>query len=127
MKIFGLEPGAQIIILQALATYAALGSAWFFARPVLRGQNIAASKSVLSGVTSPQAEVAALLKRATELLEKREVDNHPLAKRDNKFGLLLLALSVVLFTIAVIEQIEAEPSLHPAPAASVPGAHSAAH
>jgi hypothetical protein len=112
MTIFGLEPAAQIVVLQGLSTYTALASAWCFARPVLRGQTVSSSKSILSSISSSQTGVDELVKRATKVLEKRETDNHPLAKRDNNWGRFLLAVSLVLFTAAVILQIKTEPSFH---------------
>jgi len=117
MAIFGLETGAQVVLLQGLSTYSALASAWYFAKPVLRGQTIAASKSVLSGVTSPQDDVAKLLKRANEILDESEVRNHPLAKRDNKIGVALLVLSLLLLTAAIGLQVETDPLFHPNPPA----------
>jgi len=113
MAILGLEPGGLIIVLQGLSTYTALGSAWFFAKPVLRGQPVAASKTILSEVKSSQQDVAALFAHATEALSRRESDNRPLDKRDNKRGLALLVLSLLLFTAALVLQIQTEPSFHP--------------
>jgi hypothetical protein len=57
VKLFGLDSGAQIIILQALATYTALGSAYFFARPVLRGQTVQAHREILSDLESSDTDV----------------------------------------------------------------------
>jgi hypothetical protein len=117
MAIFGLETGAQVVLLQGLSTYSALASAWYFAKPVLRGQTIAASKSVLSGVTSPQDDVSKLLKRANEILDESEIRNHPLAKRDNKIGVALLVVSLLLLTAAISLQVETDPLFHPKPPA----------
>jgi hypothetical protein len=114
MTIFGLEPAAQIVILQGLSTYTALASAWCFARPVLRGQTVSSSKSILSSISASQTGVDELVKRATKVLEKRETDNQPLARRDNNWGRFFLGVSLVLFTAAVILQIQTEPSFHPA-------------
>jgi hypothetical protein len=114
MTIFGLEPAAQIVILQGLSTYTALASAWCFARPVLRGQTVSSSKSILSSISASQTGVDELVKRATKVLEKRETDNQPLARRDNNWGRFFLGVSLVLFTVAVILQIQTEPSFHPA-------------
>jgi hypothetical protein len=78
----------------------------------LRGQTTASSKSILSGVTSSQEGVEALIARAQQILNQRENDNFPLARRDNTIGVILLALSLALFSIALILQIEIEPSFH---------------
>jgi len=112
MSIFGLGTGGQIIVLQGLSTYSALASAWFFARPVLRGQTTASSKSILSGVASSQEDIKALVVRAQQILNQRENDNLPLARRDNTIAVILLALSLALFTIALLLQVEIEPSFH---------------
>ena len=105
MTILGLEPGAQIIILQGASTYAALASAWFFARPVLRGQATASSRSILAAIKSTQADIDALVKSAAEELDKSVIAEQPSAARDNRRGAGLLVVSLVLLTLAVILQI----------------------
>lgn len=118
MAIFGLQTGGQIIVLQGLSTYAALASAWFFAKPVLRGQTIAASKTILSAIEpSPDADVNALVKRATEILTKPETEQHALAKRENRWGVVFLIASLAFFTAALGLQIATEPSFHQSRAA----------
>src|SRR5690242_8785146 len=100
MVILGLEPGAQIIVLQGVSTYAALASAWFFARPVLRGQAVASSKSILGAIKATKADVDALVRRANEELDKTVIADQPSAARDNRRGLGFLAVSLVLLTLA---------------------------
>jgi hypothetical protein len=115
MSIFGLaiETGALIILLQGLSTYAALGSALFFVMPVLRGQGVAASRSILSEVISDGDDHESVFHRADEILRGREIKNHPLGKRDNRIGVVLLIASLAFFTAALVLQLKYDPSFHP--------------
>lgn len=113
MQILGLEPGAQIVILQAVATYAALLSAYFFARPVLRGQAVDASHDILTALKSTDRDVEKLLEHAAGVLIERKQRNLPKSRRDNAAGVLLLVASLLLFTGAVALQILTDPAFHP--------------
>lgn len=113
MQILGLEPGAQIVILQAVATYAALLSAYFFARPVLRGQAVDASHDILTALKSTDRDVEKLLEHAAGVLIERKQRNLPKSRRDNAAGVLLLVASLLLFTGAVALQVLTDPAFHP--------------
>jgi hypothetical protein len=113
MQILGLEPGALIIILQAVATYAALLSAYFFVRPVLRGQTVDASHDILAALKSDDRDVEKLLEQASGVLIERKRRNQPKSRRDNAIGVLLLVVSLLLFTGAVALQVLTDPAFHP--------------
>lgn len=110
MKILGLESGAQIIILQGLSTYTALASAYFFARPVLRTQPVEAHREILSDIKSKDTDVTDLLSQATGVLNERIRSEAPSARRDNKRGVILLIISLLLLTGAVVLQVFTDPS-----------------
>jgi hypothetical protein len=110
MTILGLGPGAQVIVLQALATYAAIGSAFCFARPVLRGQATQAQRDILASTAAAEPDVAALLARATDVLARKAQGEQPRGARDNRIGLALLVLSLALFTAAVAMQVASDPA-----------------
>jgi hypothetical protein len=110
MTIFGLGPGAQVIVLQALATYAATASAFVFARPVLRGQATQAQRDILASAAASEPDVAELLARATDVLARKAQAEQPRAARDNRVGLALLLLSLALFTGAVAIQVTSDPA-----------------
>jgi len=110
MTIVGLGPGAQVIVLQALATYAAIGSAAFFALPVLRGQATQAQRDILASATASEPDVAELLARATDVLTRKAQAEQPRGARDNRIGASLLAASLALFTAAVALQVTSDPA-----------------
>jgi hypothetical protein len=109
MTLFGLGPGAQVIILQALSAYSAILSAYSFARPVLRGQALSASKAILSEVTTEDADVKGLLDTARGILDERTKEHQPLDRRANRWGIGLLVASILLLTGAVLLQIATDP------------------
>jgi hypothetical protein len=108
--IFGLGPGAQVIILQGLATYAAIASAYFFARPVLRGQYLEAHRAILSEIETADADVTALIEQASGVLAQRAQADRPRAHRDNWRGVSLLLASLLIFSSAVGLQIATDPA-----------------
>lgn len=105
MVILGLDPGAQIIILQALATYAGIASSFFFARPVLMGQSLQSHRDLLSSVRSPEKGVQDVFASALDVLNKEARENQPKTQSDNRRGAVLLAVSLLLFTSAVALQV----------------------
>jgi hypothetical protein len=109
MKILGVEPGVQVIILQGLSTYTALLSAYFFARPVLRGQTTQSNREILIDIKSSDPEVSSLIEQASEVLNRRIQNDQPLVRRDNRFGIILLVVSLSLFTGAIALQIITDP------------------
>lgn len=110
VKILGLDPGSQVIVLQGLSTYTALASAYFFARPVLRGQTVQSHRDILSSLESKDPDVIKLIKDANSTLTRRAHLDQPLARRNNRWGLGLLVVSLILFTGAVALQISTDPS-----------------
>ena len=105
MTILGLDPGSQIIILQALATYAGIASSFFFARPVLLGQSLQANRDLLSSVRTQDKDVQDLLASAPDVLNQASQKKQSTAISDNKRGFALLVASLLLFTLAVAIQI----------------------
>ena len=110
MDILGLGPGAQVIVLQGLSTYTALASAYFFARPVLRGQTVQSHPDILSSLESSDPDVKQLIKSANDTLNRRAQLDHPLARQNNKLGVGLLIASVFLLTCAITLQVDTDPS-----------------
>ena len=110
MTILGLSVGAQIIVLQALATYAAITSAFFLARPVMRGQTVQAHRDLLANLVPTDSDVNALIAQATDVLTQSIKQDQPRTFRDNRRGVILLFLSFVLFTGAVALQISTDPA-----------------
>lgn len=109
MTIFGLGPGAQVIILQALSAYSAIFSAYFFARPVLRGQTVTFSKEILSGVEANDDKAKHVLQSMRDILDRRSSQDHDWVRRSNRFGYILLAASLLILTGAVVLQAETDP------------------
>lgn len=110
MEILGLNSGAQVIVLQGLSTYTALASAYFFVRPVLRGQTLQSHRDILSSIASTDQDVAQLINSANNTLTRRAQLDYPLAMKDNKFGIILLIASVILLTCAVTLQAYTDPA-----------------
>lgn len=110
MDILGLGPGGQVIVLQGLSTYTALASAYFFARPVLRGQTVQSHRDILSSLKSSDPDVEQLIKSANDTLNRRAQLDYPLARQNNKCGVGFLIASVILLTCAVILQVDTDPS-----------------
>jgi hypothetical protein len=110
MNVLGLGPGAQVIVLQALSAYTAILSAYFFARPVLRGQAVSFSKEILSSAKSDDPDVTKLLNTTIEILNNRIQVDQPSVRRSNNLGYALLVASLLLLTGAIAWQIETDPS-----------------
>jgi hypothetical protein len=108
MTVFNLGPGAQVIILQALATYTAIASAYFLARPIIRGQTLDTHRELLSTLRSDNAEVRTLIEKASNVLAVRAQHEHPKTSHDNSYGLAWLIISFILFTGALTLQISTD-------------------
>jgi hypothetical protein len=124
VRIFGLDTGAQLIVLQGLSTYTALASAYFLARPVLRGQVLQAHRDVINSVQTADTRASKVIKAANSELEARALKDHPLARWDNGLGIGLLIVSIILFTAAIGLQVFTDPHLlasPPSPPAKVGG------
>lgn len=109
MTIFGLGPGAQVIILQALSAYSAIFSAYFFARPVLRGQAVAFSKDILSSVKADDGDSKRVLDSMLGILNDRTQREQDWVRQCNVLGFGLLLASVLILTGAVALQVETDP------------------
>jgi hypothetical protein len=111
VRIIGLSPGAQIIILQAVATYLALLSAYFFARPVLREQTLRSHRELLSELASDDQAIQEIINSASaKLTTSAQTVYQRKGRRDNFRGIALLVLSGLLFTGAVVLQLSTDPS-----------------
>jgi hypothetical protein len=106
--ILGLSPAAQVIILQGLATYAAISSAYFFARPILRGEYLEDHRVILSEIKTADRDIAALIDHASGILTQRAQADRPRAHRDNWRGVWLLVASFIIYSGAVGLQIETD-------------------
>ena len=115
MNILGLSSAAQVIVLQGLSTYAALASAYLFARPILRGQVLQNSQEILDSITPENPDVKILFDEASNLLSTRAQMEQPSARLHNFLGALLLLSSFLLFTGAVALQVSTDPSFHEKP------------
>lgn len=109
VEILGLDFAAQSIVLQGLSTYTALASAYFFARPVLRGQAMKADLEVLSSLESKDPDITDLLKISRDFLNRSAQREQLWTQRDNRWGVSLLFVSVLLFTAAVSIQVFTNP------------------
>jgi hypothetical protein len=118
MTLLGLGPEAQAVILQALATYAGIISAFFFARPVLRWQPLQSQRDLLAGLKPTDPEIMNLVRDAASALDSRLQKGQPRASRDNYLGVLFLVVSCLLFTSAVVLQVE-QAANSPAPNQSI--------
>ena len=105
MIILGFSPAAQAIILQGLATYAAILSAYFFARPILRGEYLEDHRVILSEIKTADCDITALIDHASGILTQRAQADRPRAHRDNWCGILLLVASFIIYSGAVGLQI----------------------
>jgi hypothetical protein len=111
MILFGLGPGAQVIVLQALATYTGIGSAIFFARPVLRGQALQSQRELIASLKPKDPKnqgLTDLLQESSDALNDRARQKQPRDQRDNYWGFVLLLVSLVFFTFAVILQVSTD-------------------
>ncbi len=98
MQILWFGSGAQVIILQAVATYCALGSAYFFARPVLRDEPIQGAKRILENIEADDEDLTALIEATRNSLDQSSLRDRPLAQRDNRCAVALLVASTLIFT-----------------------------
>jgi hypothetical protein len=109
----GLGPGAWVIILQAMATYTALASAYFFARPILRNQTAQANLTLLENAKSNNDALEDIRRSAVDTLQQRMVKRAPGDRLANRLGLLLLLISAVLFSVAVVVQTKTDEAFRP--------------
>lgn len=96
--------GAAVIALQAVATYLALGSSYFFAKPFLRGQAAQASLQLLESATTNDAALDAIRRAAVDAFRDRLVLRLPHDRRANHLGVALLVASFIAFSVAVVLQ-----------------------
>jgi len=96
--------GVAIIVLQAIATYLALGSSYFFAKPFLRSQAAHASLQLLESATANDAAYDAIRRTAAEVFRDRLLRQLPHDRRANILGIGLLVASFISFSAAVVLQ-----------------------
>ena len=85
-------------------------SAYFFARPVLRGQTLQTNRDLLSSLESADADVKKLITQASSILTERDHLDQPSTRRQNFLGIIFLVVSFALFTGALYLQIYTDPS-----------------
>jgi hypothetical protein len=121
VTVFGLNPGAQVIVLQGLSTYAALASAYFFARPALLGQPVQSHRDVLTNLRSSDPGITKLIADTSSILSAKAQSLNPKIKAHNRLGIAALVVSLILFTGAVVLQVS-DPSFTGQTAAGPSGA-----
>lgn len=109
------SPAAWVIILQACATYASVYSAWCFALPVLRSQGLQFSRDTLNSIETDKTDIKELIAAAADKLDVQLQQKQPGHIRRNLHGILWLAISLLLFTVAVALQLATDPAFgrHP--------------
>ncbi len=115
-----LGAGAWVIIVQAIATYAAAASAYFLARPVLRSQILDFDRETLANLGPSRPAVDALIRQARQYLDRKAITEKKRAPKDNRVGYLLLLASGALFTGAVLLQVLTDPAFRATSAACAP-------
>jgi hypothetical protein len=96
--------GAVVIALQATATYLALGSSYFFAKPFLRSQAAQASLQLLESAIAHDTALDAVRRAAVDVFRDRLVLGLPHDRRANYLGVALLIASFIAFSVAIILQ-----------------------
>ena len=105
MNFWGLAAEAWVIIIQMAATYAAVGSAYLLARPVMRNQLLDAHRDVLGSLSAANTPVDALVTRAKEILAAKARCGRKQTSWDNRWGYILLGISAALYTSAILLQV----------------------
>ncbi|HSU07450.1 MAG TPA: hypothetical protein VLI93_17945 [Acetobacteraceae bacterium] len=108
--LLGLTPAAWVIIMVAVATYCALASSYYLARPGLRTAPLQAALLQLQGATTNDPQIRAMRDRAIVDLEQRLRAGVRQDDRSNWTGRFLLVLSVVIFSAAVVLQLVTDPA-----------------
>jgi hypothetical protein len=102
--------GTAVIVLQAIATYLALGSSYFFARPLLRSQSAQASLQLLESAIAVDAALDGIRQAAVEVFRDRLIRHLPRDRRSNLLGFALIGASFIVFSMAVLLQIWSPPA-----------------
>ena len=111
MTIFGLGVGAQVVLLQGVSTYAALASAYFFAKPVLRLQTLEYHRDILSNIKENENDsVHRLIEKVSDILAMKAQDEAKITTIYNKKGVVFLLFSIVIFTCAFVLQVYSDPA-----------------
>lgn len=97
--------GATVVALQAIATYLALGSSYFFAKPFLRSQAAQASLQLLENATANDTALDAIRRDAASVFRDRLTRQLPHDRRSNYLGIALLLTSFIAFSAAIALQI----------------------
>lgn len=106
----GLTPAAWAIVLVALGTYLGLASAYFLARPALRGAVLQANLLLLQDEVDDDPRVEDIRALAVRNLTARLTNRIPEDRRSNRIGSVFLLLSLATFTSAVLLQLGTDPA-----------------
>ena len=107
---WGLGIAAWVILLQALATYLAVFSAFLLARPVVKNQTLDAHREFLRDVENAPSDVAALFREARNHLDHVAGARQRYTFAQNRWGYLLILGSLIAFSIAFGLQIRSDPA-----------------
>ncbi|MBW4090033.1 MAG: hypothetical protein HIU82_02830 [Proteobacteria bacterium] len=119
MSWLGLAPAAWTIVLVALATYAALLSAWLMALPTVRGAAMQEALLLLTAAAAATTEADRKLHEdALANLRARLIRRAPRDRRAIRTGWWLLVASLAAFSAAVVLQARTDPAFRAAPAAA---------
>jgi hypothetical protein len=109
--LLGLPPAAWVVILTACATYIALLSGWFFAIPARRVALLHGNIAAIEATLSDDPLLRQSQERTIKQFQLRIAQTTPIDKRLIRRGVLLLVLSFLTFTAAVIVQAKTDPSV----------------
>ena len=116
-----MTPPAWATLFEGLSSYAAIGSAYFFARPALRFQPLRTTLEFLEeGDEHPDPEVKILVQKLRDDTRKKLATSPIFERRSNIYGLTLLVVSALLLATAVLIHVYGESSAgsEPNPASS---------
>jgi hypothetical protein len=114
-----MTPPAWATLFEGLSSYAAIGSAYFFARPALRFQPLRTTLEFLEEADEhPDPEVKLLVQKLRYDTRVKLATSPIFERRSNIYGLLLLVLSALLLAIAVLIHVygDSAPASEPKPA-----------
>ncbi|HTQ12270.1 MAG TPA: hypothetical protein VMH86_00235 [Rhizomicrobium sp.] len=109
-----LSPAAWVILLQTTGTYASIYSAYCFAIPVIRMQNLEFTRDTLANVEAKDSRATAIFKKALDSVSDEIEKAKPTYIRRNLRGYVWLFLSLALFLGAMVLQLATDPAFrHP--------------
>ena len=107
-----MKDAGWVIVLQGLSAYAAIISAYLFIYPVIISQKLTSHRDLLSRVRTEQKDLRDLLDQASESLAAEADQRGRASWRWNWSGLIVLILSFLLLTSAVMIQLGTDPAFH---------------